>query len=74
MTTTLNKERLLIFHFGTSNFKETSDSFKLFSVNLLPYEATDNEIIELAEKLGMYSFLKDDGEDIYSLSDGSPLE
>jgi hypothetical protein len=73
MTKTIDKEKLLIFHSGLTNFKETSDKFMLFTINLFPYEATDNEILELSDKLGAYSFLKDDSEDIYSLSDGSPL-
>ncbi len=74
MTMTIDKEKLVTFYFGKSDFKELSDAVISFKVNLFPYEVSDAEVIELSEKLGMYSFLKDTSEDIYSLSDGSPLE
>jgi len=74
MTITMSKEKLLIFYSGKTEFKETSDEYIPFKINLFPQEAADNEIVELSEKLGMYAFLNDEKEDIYSLSDGSPME
>ncbi|MFV1976276.1 MAG: hypothetical protein ACC651_11050 [Candidatus Scalindua sp.] len=52
--------------------------FYIYTVNLhpvlIPYqELTDEEIITLAEKSGSFDFLNDPEEDIYSLSDGTPI-
>ena len=52
--------------------------FYQFTANLHPLiipcqELTDEEIITLAEKSGSFDFLYDPEEDIYSLSDGTPI-
>ena len=37
-------------------------------------ELTEEELMSLPEKIGVFSFLEDEKEDIYSESDGSPIK
>lgn len=62
------------------HIKEIPNIYYYFSVNLYPEilkreeEIGDDEIMNLPEKIGMFSFLNNEEEDIYSKSDGVPLE
>jgi len=53
-------------------------AFFHFTVNLHPEfverEATEEEILSLPHKIGMFSFLDDEEEDIYTKEDGSLIE
>ena len=74
MIITVDNEKLINFTSGKDSFQEITDKYFRFQVNLNMYEATDEDVLNLSDELGGYSFLKDDAEDIYSISDGSPLE
>lgn len=59
-------------------FKEIPTKFFRISVNCFPRipleEASDLEILTLSDKMGVFSFLDHPDEDIYSPSDGNPIE
>lgn len=74
MTMTIDNEKFINFSSGKCAYEEVADVYIRFPIDLNLYEATDNEILELSERLGSYSFLNDASEDIYSISDGSPVE
>lgn len=58
--------------------KEVPTRFFRISVNCFPRipieEASDLELLTLSEKMGTFSFLADQEEDIYSISDGDPVD
>jgi len=76
MTKTADCEKLQYFTNDKSGVKEVTDRYYHYVINLQSYgiiEASDEEVLTLPEKLGIFSFLNNPGEDIYSNSDGSPL-
>lgn len=58
-------------------FQEVPTRYFRISVNCFPRipieEASDLEILTLSEKTGTFLFLNHPDEDIYSLSDGTPI-
>lgn len=64
-----------------SNIKEIPTRYFRMSFNCFPAvkiihleELSDSEILNLSEKMGTFSFLNSPEEDIYTLSDGKPIE
>lgn len=60
--------------------EEVPNLFYNFAVEFCPIiviageeELSDEEILSLPEKIGMFSFLDDSEEDIYTEDDGTPL-
>lgn len=77
MTKTIDSEQLKIFSKGNVTIKEVADEYLHYVIDIRPsfvVEASDEEMLSLPEKLGIFSFLNNEEEDIYSESDGSPLE
>ncbi len=77
MTKTIDLEQLKIFSKGSATIKEVADEYLHYVIDIKPslvVEASDEEMLSLPEKLGIFSFLNNEEEDIYSESDGSPLE
>ena len=74
---TLNRQKWIAKKFNY--IEEEAPNLSLnFEVILYPYitaeeEISDEEMLTLPEKIGMFSFLSDSEEDIYSESDGVPL-
>ena len=77
MTKTMDPHRLQNFKNIEAETKEVSDFYFHFIVKINfneIEEATDEEMLNLPEKLGVFSFLSSEDENIYSETDGSPLE
>ena len=60
---------------------EVPNLYYHYEANLYPQivmvpgqEMSDQEIMTLPEKIGIFSFLSDDEEDIYTKDDGTPLQ
>ncbi|MDD4909826.1 MAG: hypothetical protein PHR44_04010 [Candidatus Omnitrophica bacterium] len=84
MPITVNDERLRFQDWAGKGFtcvKEApANVYFEFTIEFCPTivingeeELSDEEILSLPEKIGVFSFLNDEGEDIYKESDGSPL-
>jgi hypothetical protein len=57
-----------------SEFQTTYFEFTYEAPVVIPLvEATDDEILKVADRSGNFNYLKTADEDIYSLSDGIPL-
>ena len=76
MTKTVDLEKLQVFSKGNAPTQEVADKYNHYVIDIRPsivIEASDEEMLGLPEKLGIFSFLNNTEEDIYSESDGSPL-
>ncbi len=78
---TINDEKLQVTSNIQPDIEEVSDYCINFivdipsSINIIQHqELSEEEILSLPEKLGIFSFLEDEGEDIYNESDGVPIE
>ncbi len=74
---TINDEKLQI----TSNIQPDIEEVSNYCINFIVdiniiqhQELSEEEILSLPEKLGIFSFLEDEEEDIYNESDGVPIE
>lgn len=77
MTKTVDLEQFKVFSKGNATMEEVADEYNHYVIDIRPslvIEASDEEMLSLPEKLGILSFLNNEEEDIYSESDGSPLE
>ena len=80
---TINDEKLGFEKWVDKKFNEIDEISPLyfeFDIDLWPgyeigdeEEMSEKEMLNLPEKIGMFSFLYDSKEDIYSESDGTPL-
>ena len=74
---TINDEKLQITSNIQPDIEEVSDYCMNFivDINIIQHqELSEEEILSLPEKLGIFSFLEDEEEDIYNESDGVPME
>ena len=80
MTKTVDLEHLKQFTKDLTNgeaaIREVVDEYRHYVVvvkSTVLLEASDEEILSLPETTGQFAFLDNPGEDIYTVSDGSPL-
>lgn len=77
---TTNDEKLQTTSNIQPDIEEVSDYCINFvvdipSIKIIQHqELSEEEILNLPEKLGIFSFLEDEEEDIYNESDGVPIE
>lgn len=77
---TINDEKLKTTSNMQPDIKEVSDYCINFTVDISsiemiqPQEISESEMLSLPQKLGIFSFLEDEEEDIYTESDGVPIE
>ena len=78
MTKTADYEELKYFTNEKPQIVENVDMYFHYIIHIRPLlddgEMNDAEMLSLPEKVGMFSFLNNDEENIYSGADGSPLE
>lgn len=84
MSSTINEEKLGFRNWVNKDLdlvEEVPNLYYDFEINCCPISAivgeeelSDEEILSLPAKTGVFSFLDDSEEDIYTESDGAPLE
>ena len=77
---TINDEELKITENRQADIEEVADYCVNWIVDVFPIgielaeELSEEELLNLPEKIGIFSFLNDNEEDIYTKSDGVELE